>query len=58
MVRAGLWGGFYDKLLARIEQSGGNPALVACSLFHATDQKKFLRKLTDRRVEWLLTEMK
>lgn len=55
--RLGYGGGFYDKLLERIEEAGGAkpPALVAAafSLQLVTD---IPQEVTDRKVEWLLTE--
>lgn len=53
--RLGYGGGFYDKLLARINQGQGRPALVAAafSMQLATD---IPQEATDRKVEWLLTE--
>ena len=54
-ARLGYGGGFYDKLLDRIEQSGGHPALVAAA-FSMQLIKEIPQEVTDRKVEWLLTE--
>jgi 5-formyltetrahydrofolate cyclo-ligase len=54
-ARLGYGGGFYDKLLARVEQSAGHPALVAAA-FSMQLIKEIPQEVTDRKVEWLLTE--
>lgn len=53
--RLGYGGGFYDKLLARIRQDEGRPALVAAA-FSMQLVKEIPQEATDRKVEWLLTE--
>ena len=53
--RLGYGGGFYDKLLARINQGEGKPALVAAA-FSLQLVKEIPQEATDRKVEWLLTE--
>jgi len=54
-ARLGYGGGFYDKLLARINQGEGKPALVAAA-FSLQLVKEIPQEATDRKVEWLLTE--
>jgi 5-formyltetrahydrofolate cyclo-ligase len=54
-ARLGYGGGFYDKLLARIDQGEGKPALVAAA-FSMQLVKEIPQEATDRKVEWLLTE--
>ena len=54
-ARLGYGGGFYDKLLARINQGEGRPALVAAA-FSMQLVKEIPQEATDRKVEWLLTE--
>jgi len=54
-ARLGYGGGFYDKLLARVDQSGGHPALVAAA-FSLQLIAEIPQEVTDRKVEWLLTE--
>jgi len=51
--RLGYGGGFYDKLLARIDS--GNPALVAAA-FSMQLVESIPQEATDRKVELLLTE--
>lgn len=60
--RLGYGGGFYDKLLARMNTdaengrvSAGSPALVAAA-FDMQLITKIPQEATDRKVEWLLTE--
>ncbi len=53
--RLGYGGGFYDKLLARIAQSEGHPALAAAA-FGMQLINGIPQEATDRKVEWLLTE--
>ncbi len=57
--RLGYGGGFYDKLLARMDREGkvrqGNPALVAAA-FSMQLVNDIPQEATDRKVEWLLTE--
>ncbi len=51
--RLGYGGGFYDKLLARIDS--GNPALVAAA-FSMQLVESIPQEATDRKVAWLVTE--
>lgn len=55
--RLGYGGGFYDKLLARIDpvSADRHPALVAAA-FSMQLVKDIPQEATDRKVEWLLTE--
>jgi len=58
--RLGYGGGFYDKLLARINPNdgaplAGNPALAAAA-FSMQLVKDIPQEATDRKVGWLLTE--
>ncbi len=57
--RLGFGGGFYDKLLARIDSGDrsrpGYPALVAAA-FSVQLLASIPQEATDRKVEWLLTE--
>ena len=53
--RLGYGGGFYDKLLARINRVEGRPALVAAA-FSKQLVKDIPQEATDRKVEWLVTE--
>jgi 5-formyltetrahydrofolate cyclo-ligase len=53
--RLGYGGGFYDKLLARIEQNEGQPALVAAA-FDLQLVSDIPQEATDRKVQWVLTE--
>ena len=55
--RLGYGGGFYDKLLARIDPATGDhhPLLVAAA-FSMQLVKEIPQEVTDRKVEWLLTE--
>jgi len=60
--RLGYGGGFYDKLLARMNPDAqsrralpGHPALVAAA-FSMQLVKEIPQEATDRKVEWLLTE--
>jgi 5-formyltetrahydrofolate cyclo-ligase len=55
--RLGYGGGFYDKLLQRIGDSGSHrsPALVAAA-FSLQLVADIPQEATDRKVEWLLTE--
>ena len=56
-ARLGYGGGFYDKLLARIENEdqGRRPALVA-GAFSMQLIEDVPQEITDQRVEWLVTE--
>ena len=53
--RLGYGGGFYDKLLARIDQDKGSPALVAAA-FSMQLLEAVPQEATDRKVAWLVTE--
>ena len=60
--RLGYGGGFYDKLLARIDpensQAGiksGKPVLVAAA-FTVQLLQEIPQEPTDRKIDWLLTE--
>ena len=54
-ARLGYGGGFYDKLLARINQGEGRPSLAAAA-FSMQLLQEIPQEATDRKVEWLLTE--
>jgi len=56
--RLGYGGGFYDKLLARMSPDEGarHPALAAAA-FSMQLQEGIPQEPTDRKVEWLLTEL-
>ena len=58
-ARLGYGGGYYDKLLARIDSvkktRPKHPALVAAA-FSMQLVKEIPQEATDRKVEWLLTE--
>ena len=51
-ARLGYGGGFYDKLIARLP---GHPALVAAA-YELQILAHLPQEVTDRKVEWLLTE--
>jgi 5-formyltetrahydrofolate cyclo-ligase len=53
--RLGYGGGFYDKLLARIQQTEGRPALIAPA-YSMQIVAEIPQERTDIKVEWLLTE--
>jgi 5-formyltetrahydrofolate cyclo-ligase len=53
--RLGYGGGFYDKLLARIQQAEGRPALIAPA-YSMQIIAEIPQERTDIKVEWLLTE--
>lgn len=61
-ARLGYGGGFYDKLLARIDpQASGQPKqagrpVLAAAAFAMQLVKDIPQEATDRKVEWLLTE--
>ena len=57
-ARLGYGGGFYDKLLARLEAESGvahSPALVAVA-YSMQIVERIPQDATDRKVEWLVTE--
>ena len=56
-ARLGYGGGFYDKLLARLEDRNGahRPALVA-GAYAMQIVEGIPQEATDRKVEWLVTE--
>ncbi len=57
-ARLGYGGGFYDKLLARLDEEGGlahRPALAA-GAYSMQLVENIPQEVTDRKVEWLVTE--
>lgn len=57
-ARLGYGGGFYDKLLARLDDQSGvtrSPALVA-GAYSMQLVERIPQEATDRKVEWLVTE--
>lgn len=57
--RLGYGGGFYDKLLARINPPATSPlgqTVLAAAAFNMQVLKEIPQEATDRKVEWLLTE--
>lgn len=57
-ARLGYGGGYYDKLLARLDSEGGIahcPALVA-GAYSMQLVERIPQEATDRKVEWLVTE--
>jgi 5-formyltetrahydrofolate cyclo-ligase len=55
--RLGYGGGFYDKLLERIEKVGSdNPPSLVAAAFSMQLVEDIPQEATDRKVEWLLTE--
>jgi 5-formyltetrahydrofolate cyclo-ligase len=61
-ARLGYGGGFYDKLLARIDPEAGEQSMqpghpvLAAAAFAMQLVKNIPQEATDRKVEWLLTE--
>lgn len=55
-ARLGYGGGFYDKLLARMDTSEDTHATLAAAAFSMQLVKDVPQEATDRKVQWLVTE--
>lgn len=55
-ARLGYGGGFYDKLLARLDDKAARPVLVAAA-YELQLVDEIPQESTDRRVHWLVTEV-
>lgn len=55
-ARLGYGGGFYDKLLARMDTSKDTHATLAAAAFSVQLAEDIPQEATDRKVQWLVTE--